>query len=79
MSGATGLNLLVSTFTVALGAFVLASPSQASRIWGSEKLDRLAPAQRVLLLRWYRIFGALLCLEGLLFAVDSIGFSNYHR
>jgi hypothetical protein len=29
--------------------------------------------------RWYRVFGILLCLAGVLVAVDSIVFSNHHH
>lgn len=67
--------LFVSTFAVLIGAFVAASPAQAAKIWGPQKLENLAPAQRVSLLRWYRAFGILLCLGGVLFALDNMGFS----
>lgn len=67
--------LFVSTFAVVLGAFVAASPAQAAKIWGPQKLDSLAPPQRVSRLRWYRAFGILLCLAGVLFALDNIGYS----
>jgi len=67
--------LLVSTFAVVLGAFVAASPAQAAKIWGPQKLDSMTPGQRVSFLRWYRAFGILLCLGGVLFAVDNLAFS----
>lgn len=70
------MNLFVSIIAMALGAFVAASPASAARIWGSEKLDRLAPSQRASFLRWYRTLGVLLCLGGMLFAIDSIAFSD---
>jgi hypothetical protein len=76
--GATPMNLLVSTVAMAVGALVAAFPANAARIWGSEKLAELAPSQRASFLRWYRAFGVLLCLGGILLAVDSIAFSNCH-
>jgi hypothetical protein len=72
-------NLLVSTVAMALGGFVAASPHRAAKIWGSQRLARLAPERRALFVRWYRAFGILLYLAGVLHAVDSIVFSNYHR
>lgn len=66
------MNLLVSAAAVALGVFITASPGRAAKIWGSEKLERLAPEHRASFLRWWRVFGILLCLAGVLFAVDSI-------
>ena len=74
----TAANLLVSTVTLALGTFIAASPHRAAKIWGSQRLANLAPERRALFLRWYRAFGILLCLAGVLFAIDSIVFSNYH-
>ena len=65
-------NLLVSTVTVALGAFIAASPHRASKIWGSQQLETLAPEHRIRFVRLYRVFGILLCLTGVLFAVDSV-------
>jgi len=73
------MNVVVSFGTIILGAFIVASPAQAARIWGSEKLEKLAPAKKTALLRWYRVFGILLCLGGILSVVDGLGFSNYHR
>ncbi len=63
---------------MALGAFVAASPHRAAEIWGSQRLANLAPERRASFVRWYRAFGILLWLAGMLFAVDSIGFPNYH-
>jgi hypothetical protein len=73
------MNLLVSIVAVALGVFIAASPARAAKIWGRERLERLAPEHRVSFLRWYRTFGIVLCLGGTLFALDSIIFSNYHH
>lgn len=72
----TAANLLVSTVTVALGAFIAASPHQAAKIWGSQRLANLPPERRVSFVRWYRAFGVLLCLAGVLLALDGIVFSN---
>ena len=71
--------LFVCALAVALGAFVTASPGQAARIWGSEKLTRMAPEFRTSFLWWYRVLGILICLAGVLIAVDSIVSSNYHH
>jgi hypothetical protein len=70
-------NLLVSTAAVAFGVFVAVSPNRAAEIWGSQRLAKLAPEQRASFIRWYRAFGILLCLAGVLLAVDSIVFSNH--
>jgi hypothetical protein len=68
--------LLVSTVAMALGTFVAASPFRAAKIWGSQRLANLAPERRASFVRWYRAFGILLCLAGVLVAVDGIVFSN---
>jgi hypothetical protein len=75
----TAANLLVSAVTVSLGAFIAASPHRAAKIWGSQRLANLAPERRASFVRWYRVFGILLCLGGVLFAIDSIVFSKYHH
>ena len=75
----TAVNLLVSTVTMALGIFITASPHRAAKIWGSQRLANLAPERRALFIRWYRAFGILLCLAGVLVALDSVVFSSYHR
>ncbi len=70
---------LVGTVAMALGTFVAASPLRAAKIWGSQRLANLAPERRPSFERWYRAFGVLLCLAGVLVAVDGIVFSNYHH
>ncbi len=72
-----GMNLLVSTVAMALGAFAAASPRRAAEIWGSQRLHNLAQDRQASFVCWYRIFGILLFLAGVLFAVDSIVFSRY--
>jgi len=72
-------NLLVSTVTIGIGAFVVASPRRAAKIWGSQRFDNLAPERRASFVSWYRVFGIFLCLAGLLFMADSIVSSNYHH
>ncbi len=79
MSGSIEVNWAVSVVTVALGAFVWTSPAQAARIWGPERFDSLTPVQRTRIIRWFRVLGILLWLAGLLFAVDSLWYSHYHR
>jgi hypothetical protein len=75
--GPTAMGLLVSTVTLALGTFIAAAPRRAAMIWGSQRLTNLAPERRASFLWWYRVFGVLLCLAGVLIAVDSIVFPNY--
>jgi hypothetical protein len=53
-------------------AIVAALPHRAARTWGSQRLARLAPERRASFVLWYRAFGIILCLAGLLLAVDSI-------
>jgi len=72
-------NLLVSIVALALGTFIAASPHRAAKTWGSQRLANLAPERRASFVRWYRAFGVLLCLTGVLLALESIVFSNYHR
>jgi hypothetical protein len=73
------MNLLVGAVAMALGAFAAASPHRAAEIWGSQRLGNLAPERRASFVWWYRVFGILLFLGGLLFAVDSIVFSKYSQ
>jgi hypothetical protein len=77
MGEAPGLTLLLSTLAVTLGVFAASSPARAAQIWGWNHLDRLAPEQRDLYLRWYRVFGVVLCIGGVLFALDRMVFSHY--
>ncbi len=79
MRGSIELNWLVSVVAVALGAFAGMSPVRAARIWGSERFDSLDPAERARFICWFRIFGILLLLAGLFFALDSIWQVNYER
>jgi len=74
-----GVNLSVSAVAIALGTFIAASPDRAIKIWGSQRLANLAPERKVSFVLWYRAFGILVFLAGLLFAVDSIVFSNHHH
>jgi hypothetical protein len=69
--------VLVSTVTMALGTFVATSPLRAAKLWGSQRLANLAPERRASFVRWYRAFGILLSLAGVLVAVDGIVFSSY--
>jgi hypothetical protein len=79
MEKVSAMNLLLSTVAVTVGLFVAASPTRAAQIWGWNHFDKLAPKHRALYLRWYRAFGIILCLGGVLFAVDLMmarGVSN---
>ena len=71
------VKLVVGSIAIALGAFAAVSPTRAAKFWGSERLEELAPQDLVSLFRWYRVFGLLLCLAGILVAIDSIVFSRY--
>ena len=75
----TVASLLVSTVAMALGSFIAASPDRAAKIWGSQRLQNLAPERRALFVGWYRTFGVLLFLGGVFFAIDNIVFSKYHH
>jgi hypothetical protein len=68
------MNFLVSAVGIALGVFLIAAPLRAASIWGSERLEKLAPPGRHLFLQWYRVFGVILCLASILFALDTVGF-----
>ena len=70
------MNGLVSTAALAMGLFIATSPAQAARLWGSERLDKLAPEGKVWFLRAYRALGVMLSLAGVLFALDSLPFSR---
>ena len=71
------MNLVVGFVAIALGVFAAASPAQAAKIWGSERLERMASQDRVPLFRWYRVLGFLLLIAGVLVAIDTIVFSRY--
>jgi hypothetical protein len=73
------MNLLLGAVAMAFGLIVIVSPARAAEIWAAGRLQGLAPERRVLFLRWYRAFGVVLFIGGVLFAVDSIGSSNYPR
>jgi hypothetical protein len=68
----TALELSVSAAALALGVFTATSPAKAALIWSSERLEKLAPESRASFLRLYRAFGILLCLAGVLFALDTV-------
>src|SRR5208282_2072413 len=68
------MNFFVSAVGVALGTFIIVAPHRAATIWGSERLEKLAPARRYFFLQWYRAFGITLCLAAILFALDTIAF-----
>lgn len=69
-------NILVSLVAVALGSVIVASPHRAARSWGAQRLANLAAERRASFVRWYRIFGIVLCLAGVLLEVDSFAFSH---
>jgi hypothetical protein len=65
-------NLLVSIVAVVLGTFAAVSPYRAAAIWGSQRLANVTPEHRASFLRWFRVFGIVLGLSGVLLALDSI-------
>jgi hypothetical protein len=66
------MNLLISTIALVFGIFAAVSPAEATRVWGWKQLNQLTPGDRLLYLRWYRGFGILLGLSGILFALEDI-------
>ena len=68
------MNLLVCAVNIALGVFIVVAPHRAAEIWAAERLERLAPTSRLSFLRWYRVFGAILCLAAALFMLDTLVF-----
>jgi hypothetical protein len=68
------MDRLLSAAAMVFGAFVVVSPIRAAKIWAAGGLDTLEPARRVVFLGWYRVFGIVLFLGGLLSWVDSIAF-----
>jgi len=66
------MNLLLSAAAMVFGAFIVVSPVRAARLWAAGRLDSLKPAQKAVFLGWYRIFGVILFLGGLLSSVDTI-------
>ncbi|MGA3210020.1 MAG: hypothetical protein ABSD20_01865 [Terriglobales bacterium] len=72
-------NFVLSAIAIALGTFVAAMPHRAAKLWGSRRLAKLAPERRTAFIIWYRTFGIVLCLSGILLVVDNIVFSNYPR
>lgn len=73
------MDLSLSALAVMLGLFAVASPTRAAELWGWRNFEKLAPQHRTLYLRWYRAFGIILCLGGMLFAVESLTLSQYHH
>jgi hypothetical protein len=67
------MDTVMGTITLAIGLFVVAAPERAAQFWGSERLRKLTPQGRVWYLRWYRAFGVILGLAGILFALYSMG------
>jgi hypothetical protein len=68
------LNFFVASVAITLGVFATVAPRRAAEIWGSQRLATMAPERRASFMGWYRVFGILLFLGGVLFAVDSIVF-----
>jgi hypothetical protein len=66
------MTLLIATIAVAFGAFAAVLPAQATRLWGWKQVDQLEPRNRMLYLRWYRVFGISLGLSGVLLAFGDI-------
>jgi len=70
------MDLIMGAVAMVFGIFIAVSPVRAARIWAAGRLDGLIPKRRAVFLRLYRVFGIVLWLGGLLFAVDSILFPN---
>ena len=72
------MNLLACAVALTFGLLAIASPRHAARIWGRSRLDELPAPRRISYLRWYRVFGFVLCVGGALLAIDNLMFSKYH-
>ncbi len=70
------MNVLVSTAALALGLFIATRPVQAAKLWSSDRYTNLSPERKAWFLRAYRALGIMLSVAGVLFALDSIPFSN---
>jgi hypothetical protein len=68
------MDRLLSAAAMVFGAFVVVSPVRAAKIWAAGRLEALEPARRGVFLGWYRVFGIVLFLGGLLSWVDSVAF-----
>jgi hypothetical protein len=64
------MNVVVSTVTIATGIFFLVTPERAARVWGRRDLG--AMANGAIYRRLYRTTGFLLCVAGLLFAIETV-------
>jgi hypothetical protein len=72
--------ILLAGFLAAMfGLYAAISPARAARVWGRRDLYRLPPSRQTLYLRWYRAFGVILCLGGILFTLDNFLFSSDYR
>jgi hypothetical protein len=72
------MNILACAAALTFGLLAISSPTLAARIWGWNRLNELTQARRVSYLRWYRVFGFVLCLGAVLLAIDTLMFSKYH-
>lgn len=68
------VNLVLGMVTSVLGFFVMASPERSARVWGRKQLGTLTFTGRTWYLRGFRMLGMLLCLAGVLVALESIAF-----
>lgn len=79
VSTLSAANLVVSGLAMTFGAFAALSPRQAAEIWASERLRNMTPERQVSFVRWYRVFGIVLFLAGVSFALHSTAFSQYRH
>ncbi len=63
------LKFLVAALTVLIGVFFFAAPTEAARFWGKRQLDKVAHG--AMFRRLYRVTGMMLCVAGLLFALEE--------
>jgi len=64
------INLVVCGAAIVLGVFFFATPEQAAKLWGQRSLADMPHGAVVR--RLYRVTGALLCLAGLLVAIEGL-------
>jgi hypothetical protein len=70
------MNLIAGVIAMAMGGFAAIWPAHAARLWGSNRLSGLTPGKQTSYLRWYRVFGIVLCLGGALCGLESMGVWN---
>ena len=72
------IDLLPSVLALTFGLLAAAAPSRAALLWSGDRMRDLPPGRRVVFLRWYRVFGLMLLLAGVLLAADKLTAPRSH-